>query len=464
MLAGDRADHADQMLDLGRRAVELADQEALDVERVARVAKVLGGVDRRPVHHLEAARDDAVRDDRGDAVARLLVGREPHQERLRGLGLPQDPHRDLGHDPQQTFRAGHQPEQVVGLGVQVLAADPHHLAVRQHQLQPQHVVGGEAVFQAVHAARVLGDVAADRAGDLARRVGRIVEARLRDRIRDAEVGHARLRDHAAVLEVDLEDPVELAEPQHDPVGERQSAARERGAGAARHDLDPLGIAQAQDLGHLRGGLGQHDRHRHRAVGREAIALIGAQLVLGRDHPLARHDLPQAQHDLRALGERRRVGLRHAHRGGPLAAAGPLPGRRIAPARRPSQGAAGRLAGQIVGSMDSGAAVSGGRSARHRLDDQTEPQAQTGLGGSGCGPQPAAAPTGAAVGIGHRTTLAAGTLRQRRRDPGRQTDRGPRPPPGRAAAAAPAAMISQTKANSARPSIAPARRRQPCRTL
>ena len=82
-LAGDRADHADQVLDLGRRAVELADQQALDVERVAGVAEVLGGVDRRPVHHLEAARDDAVRDDRGDAVARLLGGREAHQQRAR---------------------------------------------------------------------------------------------------------------------------------------------------------------------------------------------------------------------------------------------------------------------------------------------------------------------------------------------------------------------------------------------
>ena len=85
--------------------------------------------------------------------------------------------------PEQALGAGHQAEQVVGLGVEMLAAEPHHLAVRQHHLEPEHVVGGEAVFQAVHAARVLGDVAADRAGDLARRIGRVVEALVLDRVR-----------------------------------------------------------------------------------------------------------------------------------------------------------------------------------------------------------------------------------------------------------------------------------------
>ena len=250
MLAGDRADDPDQVLDLGGRAVELADQEPLDVERVARVAEVLGGVDRRPVHHLEPARDDAGGDDRGDAVAGLLVGREADQQRPRGLGLPQDAHRDLGDDAEQPFGAGHQAEQVVGVGIEVLAAEAHHVAVRQHHLEAEQVVGGEAVFQAVHAARVLGDVAADRARDLARRIGRVIEALVLDRVGDAEIGDARLGDHAAVLEVDLEDAVELAEAQHDAVGQRQGAARERGAGTPRHDLDLLRVAQLQDRGDL----------------------------------------------------------------------------------------------------------------------------------------------------------------------------------------------------------------------
>ena len=206
------------------------------------MAEILGGVDRGPVHHLEPGRDDAGADDRGHAVARLLVGGETDQQGARGLGLFQNPDGDLRDDAEQPFRAGHQAQQIVGLGVQVPAAEADDVAVRQHQLDAEQVVGGEAVLQAVHAARVFRDVAADRAGDLRGRVGGVVEARVLDRGGDAEVGHAGLGDHAAVLEVDLEDAVELAQAEHDAIGQRQGAARERGAGAPRHDLDPFPVA------------------------------------------------------------------------------------------------------------------------------------------------------------------------------------------------------------------------------
>ncbi len=81
MLAGDAADDADQVVDLGRGPVELADQQGLGVARVAGGAEVLGRVDRRVVHHLEPARDDAGGDDRGDAVAALVDGRESRSAR-----------------------------------------------------------------------------------------------------------------------------------------------------------------------------------------------------------------------------------------------------------------------------------------------------------------------------------------------------------------------------------------------
>ena len=199
-LARDRADHLDQMLDLGGRPVQLADQERLDVERVAGVAEILGGADRRPVHHLEPARNDAVGDDRSDAVAALLGGWKADQQRLRGLGLLQDAHRDLGDHAQEPLRAGHQAQEVVALGIEMLAAQAHDVAVRQHHLEAQQIVGREAVLQAVHAARVLGDVAADRARDLAGGIGRIVEALALHRVGDAEIGHAGLGDDAAVVD------------------------------------------------------------------------------------------------------------------------------------------------------------------------------------------------------------------------------------------------------------------------
>ena len=240
---GDGLDPRDQVLHFGLGPVQLHDQQRLHVPGVAGVDEVLGGVDGGSVHHLHAAGNDAGADDGGDAIARRLVGGEPDEEGARAFGLLQDAHGDLGDDAQKPFRAGHQPEKVVGLAVQVLAAEADDLAADEDHLQTQEVVRRQAVFQAVHAARIGAHVAADGTGDLARRIGRVVEAPVLDGVGNAQVGDARLGDDDAVLVIDVEDPVELAEPHGDAVGERQGAPGEGRAGAAGNDLDAFGKAE-----------------------------------------------------------------------------------------------------------------------------------------------------------------------------------------------------------------------------
>ena len=127
----------------------------------------------------------------------------------------------------------------------MLAAQANDLARHQHQLAAEQVVGGHAVFQAVHAAGILRHVAADRAGDLRGRIGRIVEAGMLDRLRDGEIGHAGFDHGDAVREIDLADAVELGHAEKHAVGERQRAARQRGAGPARHHLDALGVTEGE---------------------------------------------------------------------------------------------------------------------------------------------------------------------------------------------------------------------------
>ncbi len=159
-------------------------------------------------------------------------------------------------------------------------------------------------------ARVLGHVAADRADDLARRVGRVEEAGP-DRRGDVRVRHARLDADAAVLEVDLQDPLHPREDDQHAVLDRQRAAREaraRPAGDPRH-LDAR--AGGDDLPHLLGGAGQHGRGRRDVVLQQAVRLVGAQLVLVRVDPLVAEDPAQLRDQLAqvALGRLRlrRVG-------------------------------------------------------------------------------------------------------------------------------------------------------------
>ncbi len=127
----------------------------------------------------------------------------------------------------------------------------------------------------MRAARVLGDVAADRAHLLARRVGRVEVAVRRDRARDVEVRDARLDDDALALEVDLEDPVHPRERDDDPVGDRQRAAREPGARAARDERDALPRAEPDDRLDVLGRAREHDGGGLRAPAGEPVAVVVA---------------------------------------------------------------------------------------------------------------------------------------------------------------------------------------------
>src|SRR5665647_2331926 len=64
--------------------------------------------------------------------------------------------------------------EVLRLGGKHLDAEAQHFAGDQHDLAAEHVVGGRAVFQAMHAARILRHVAADGAGDLRGRIRRVI--------------------------------------------------------------------------------------------------------------------------------------------------------------------------------------------------------------------------------------------------------------------------------------------------
>ncbi len=176
------------------------------------------------------------------------------------------------------------------------AAEAHDLAVHHHDFEPQQVVGGKAVFQAMHAAGILRHVAADGTGDLAGGIGRVIEAAIGNRVRDGEIGNARLYDRAAILVIDLEDAVELAQPHQHAIGQRQRAAGERGAGAARHHLQLAPMAIAQHGGDLF-GIARQDRDQRRlAIGGEAVALIGPEGGRRGDHRCRRDQACQVRRD------------------------------------------------------------------------------------------------------------------------------------------------------------------------
>ena len=129
-------------------------------------------------------------------------------------------------------------------------------AVGQHHFQRQHVRGGEAVLEAMRAAGVLGDVAADGADRLRRRVGRVEIAAGARRAGDVRIDDARLDDDARVGNVHFEDAVHARQADDDAALDRQRAAAQARARAARDKGKPVAVADAHDGLHLIRRAGQ----------------------------------------------------------------------------------------------------------------------------------------------------------------------------------------------------------------
>ena len=102
-----------------------------------------------------------------------------------------------------------------------------------------------------------------------------------------EIAHPRLDARDAGDRVDLQDPVQLRERQHDAVGARHRAAGQAGSGAARDDGYAQLVAGAQDPYDLIFGLRQRDRQRRLPESGQSVAVERHGLLGPRQHAISR---------------------------------------------------------------------------------------------------------------------------------------------------------------------------------
>ena len=173
-----------------------------------------------------------------DASARRLGRVEAEQHRARAFRRFEQTHGGLGDDAELAFGADDQREEIVARRIEIVAADIDDLAVHQHDADAEHVVDGDAVFQAMGAAGIGGDIAAEGAGELARRVRRIEEALRRDGLVMAILVMPASTRATRLVVVDGRARLFMRERPSTIASSSGSAPpRERGAGAARHHLD-----------------------------------------------------------------------------------------------------------------------------------------------------------------------------------------------------------------------------------
>ena len=182
----------------------------------------------------------AASDDRGER-------RHQRRGRERQRHQPQD---RAGHDAERALRPDEELEQgQPGDVLDPLAAEGHERAVGQHDVEAEDVVGRHAVLHAAQAAGVGGDVAADRADLVGRRVRRVPEAVLARGGLHLRVEGTRLDDGHLAVGIDLDGPHPL-EAQHDAAVDGARAAGEPRPRTSRHHRDAVGRRPADRGLHL----------------------------------------------------------------------------------------------------------------------------------------------------------------------------------------------------------------------
>ena len=185
--------------------------------------------------------------------------------------------------PVMPFAADDDADQIVAerVGLAARATDLDDLAVGEHERHAEDVVDREAVFEAVRAAGVLGDVAADRAHALRAGIGRVVIAVGRDRARDVEVDHAGLHARDAVGADRRRGSCVIRDR---PITTQPSLGSEPPESPVPAPRGTTGIAELTREPHARCDFfrrtGQHDDLRAHAIAEQPVALVRAQLRLG----------------------------------------------------------------------------------------------------------------------------------------------------------------------------------------
>ena len=193
-LQGDCGDALGVGVEARFEAIHFHDEHRAGVEREAEVKRRLDRLQDQLVEHFQGGGNDAGADDVADGVGGVVDRLEDAEQRAIRLGIAGDAHPDLRGDAEGSLGADDDAGQVVAGIVLGRAAGLDDPAIGQHEFEAEDVIDGDAVLERVRAAGIGGDVAADGAGPLARRIGGEVVAVRLEVVGEPEVDDARLDD------------------------------------------------------------------------------------------------------------------------------------------------------------------------------------------------------------------------------------------------------------------------------
>ena len=163
------------------------------------------------VHHFQTSWNDPSSDHSSHCIASLSQIVKTGHDASGQLRLGRKLHSHLRGDGQHPFGADDQRQKIQASAIQCICAKLYRLTFHGKAFYFNDVVQCEPILQAMHAARVFCHIAANRAGNLAAWIGRVIQTQRGDRFTDGQIPHATLHDCRTTEFVNLQNFVEFCE-------------------------------------------------------------------------------------------------------------------------------------------------------------------------------------------------------------------------------------------------------------
>ena len=260
------------------------------------------------VEDLDAGERDAELDRLDHGVDRALERVEAANRGRNLLGNAVQAQGHLGDDAERSFRADHQPGEIIaGGGLARPPGGADVAAVRRHHAQGQDRLAHRAV------AHRIGARGAGRGHPAERGVGARIDREEQPHVAEIFVellaANAGLDGAVEILGIDAEDRIHLRQIQADPPAHRGDIALHRRAGPEGNDRHLIEAAELHDLDHFLGRAREH--HCVGQLRRElglARAMLEADLLA--ELKSVAHDQPQLLDE--AVGQRTPVVDKRVH--------------------------------------------------------------------------------------------------------------------------------------------------------
>ncbi len=305
---GDRLHRLGLLREGGRRAVELDEEGGRGGQPLELGVGDAGG-ELHLVQQLDPRHGDAGLHHLDHRLHRVGEGGELAHGGAHGLGDAVQAQPYLGDDSKRALGADEEAREVVAVGgLARAAAGGDDAPVGEDDLEAQHVLADRAVAHGIGPRGARRAHAAD--GAVAARVHREEQAPVAQVLVELLAGDAGLDETVHVLGADLLDGGHAREVEGDAAADRVHVALERGAGAEGGQRHGVGVADARDVGHLLGGLGEGD-----GVGQGRRGGVLAAGVLGAHRLVEGEAVAEAPAQRGDGGVRGRRGVRRGGAGG-----------------------------------------------------------------------------------------------------------------------------------------------------